>query len=79
MLKKGMNGPFVNIEEHIPRVVGRRTKAPNGLSVTGSNRAAAEEWRRVFGGVRVPKGVYRFRTHEEADEWMWRNISRPRG
>ena len=23
----------------------------------------------------VPKGVYRFRTHEEADEWMMRQIA----
>ena len=24
-----------------------------------------------------PKGVHRFRTHEEADEWLWRMIVRP--
>lgn len=23
----------------------------------------------------IPKGVYRFRTHEEADEWMMRQIA----
>lgn len=23
----------------------------------------------------VPKGVYRFRTHQEADEWMMRQIA----
>jgi hypothetical protein len=67
------------MEEKIPRIVGSRTKAPNGLSEKDSNREVAAEWRRAFGGVRVPRGVYRFRTHEEADEWLWRNISRPTG
>lgn len=27
----------------------------------------------------IPKGVYRFNSHEEADEWMWRMISRRKG
>jgi hypothetical protein len=26
----------------------------------------------------VRRGVYRFRSHEEADEWLWRTIARPR-
>ena len=29
------------------------------------------------GGVRVPRGVHRFKTHEEADQWLWRMITRP--
>jgi hypothetical protein len=27
--------------------------------------------------VRVPRGVHRFKTHQEADEWLWRKISCP--
>ncbi|MGA3211382.1 MAG: hypothetical protein ABSD20_08740 [Terriglobales bacterium] len=72
-----MHRHFINVQEDIQRVVGHRTKAPDGLSLTASNQAAAEEWRRVFGGVRVPRGVHRFHTHAEADEWLWRKISRP--
>ena len=72
-----MNRPIINVSEDIQRVVGHRTKAPDGLSLTGSNQAAAEEWRRAFGGVRVPRGVHRFNSHREADEWLWRKISRP--
>jgi hypothetical protein len=31
---------------------------------------SAELWRRVASGeIRVPKGIFRFKTHEEADEW----------
>jgi len=70
--------PFINVEEKPDRFVGRRTKTPDALSVKTSNKADAIAWRKSFGGVHVPKGVHRFRTHEEADEWLWRMIARPR-
>jgi hypothetical protein len=69
--------PPINIEENIERVVGRRTKTPDALSIANSNIAGSIAWRRAFGGVKVPRGVYRFATHEEADEWLWRMITRP--
>ena len=70
--------PFINVEEKIDRFVGRRTKTPDALSAETSTKADAIAWRKSFGGVHVPKGVHRFRTHEEADEWLWRMIARPR-
>jgi len=69
--------PFINVEEKIDRIVGKRTKAPDGLSTATSSRAESIAWRTTFGGVRVPRGVYRFKTHEEADQWLWRMIARP--
>jgi hypothetical protein len=30
---------------------------------------------RLRGGALVPKGVYRFERHEEADSWMMRQIA----
>lgn len=69
--------PFINVEEKIDRFVGRRTKTPEGLSTATSNKANSIAWRKAFGGVRVPRGVYRFKTHEEADQWLWRMITRP--
>jgi hypothetical protein len=69
--------PFINVEERIERIVGRRTKTPDPLSLASSRKADARAWRQAFGGVRVARGVYRFRTHEEADEWLWRMIARP--
>lgn len=30
---------------------------------------------RLRGGDLVPRGVYRFGTHEEADEWMMRQMA----
>jgi hypothetical protein len=70
--------PFINVEERIDRFVGRRTKPPDALSVETSRKADAIAWRKSLGGVHVPRGVHRFRTHEEADEWLWRMIVRRR-
>ena len=69
--------PFINVEEKIDRFVGRRTKTPDALSTATSNKAESIAWRKAFGGVRVPRGVHRFKTHEEADQWLWRMIARP--
>jgi len=57
--------PIINVEEKIDRVVGRR------------NKAESIAWQKAFGGIRIPRGVYRFKTHEEADQWLWRMITRP--
>ena len=70
--------PFVNAEEPIDRFVGRRTRTPDALSTVTSNKANAIAWRKTLGGIRVPRGVYRFKTHEAADEWLWQMIARPR-
>ena len=69
--------PFINVEEKIDRFVGRRTGTPNALSTATSNKAESIAWRKAFGGIRVPRGVHRFKTHEEADQWLWRMIARP--
>ena len=68
----------INVEEKISRFVGRRTKTPDALSTVTSNKANSIAWRKAFGGVRVPRGVYRFKTHEEADQWLWQMIARPK-
>ena len=59
----------INVEETIGKAVGKR-----------KSRTAAEQAQRIqrrgqriyrHRGFRVcPKGVFRFHTHEEADEWM---------
>lgn len=62
--------PFVNVEEKIDRFVGKRTQTPDALSLQHSTKADAIAWQKAFGGLRIPRGVYRFKTHEEADAWM---------
>jgi hypothetical protein len=70
--------PFINVEEKIDRFVGKRMKPRDPLSLEGSRKADAIAWRKAFGGVRIPRGVHRFKTHEEADQWLWKMIARPR-
>ncbi len=69
--------PFINAQEKIDRMVGMRTEAPNGLSTATSRKSESIAWRRTFGGVRVPRGVHRFKSHDEADQWLWQMIARP--
>ncbi len=68
--------PVINVEESIGKTVGYRTKAPRGLSPERSSVAASEALRREFGGLGVPRGVFRFKSHEEADEWMIKHLAR---
>jgi hypothetical protein len=68
--------PLINLEEKIDRFVGKRTKAPNALSTATSNIADAVAWQKALGGLRIPRGVYRFKTHEEADAWMVKMLAR---
>lgn len=72
-----VNQPFINVEEKIDRFVGRRTGTPDGLSTKTSFKADSIAWRKAFGGVRIPRGVHRFKTHEEAHQWLMRMITRP--
>ena len=53
-------------------------KTSDGLMIGAQNyrKADAIAWRRAFGGLPVARGVYRFRSHEEADEWLWRMMAR---
>jgi hypothetical protein len=69
--------PFINVEEKIDRFVGRRIQTPDALATATSNKAGSKTWRKAFGGVRVPRGVQRFKTHEEADAALWQMISQP--
>jgi hypothetical protein len=73
-----VNQPFINAEDKIDRFVGRRKKTPDALSTRTSSKADSIAWRKAFGGVNLPRGVHRFKTHEEADQWLWRMIARPR-
>jgi hypothetical protein len=60
--------PVINIEEKIGKTVGRRL-LPSPMKTTPTQIAEAEQWRTALGRTGIPKGVYRFKTHEEANEW----------
>lgn len=73
-----MAGQPVNFDDPVKRVVGRRTRVSDTLTASSEQQADAAAWRDTFGGFRVPRGVYRFTSHEEADEWLWRMMARPK-
>ncbi|HYF36954.1 MAG TPA: hypothetical protein VD994_16775 [Prosthecobacter sp.] len=62
--------PVINLEENIGKTVGRRVAPGDPLNVAQSNKAAAVAWRKAFPYRHAPKGVYRFKTHQEAVAWM---------
>ena len=71
--------PFVNLDEPAGKVVGRRRAPKASLVVAGAQRSEdARAWQRALGGLPIKRGVYRFRTHEEADAWLWNILTRRR-
>ena len=60
--------PVINIEETIGKIVGRR-RSPAPMQTSPAQIAESEQWRSAFGGTGIPKGVYRFKSHEAANEW----------
>ncbi len=71
-----MKLPFINLEEKIDKVVGRRTRTPAPVSSGMQMQSLAVELHRSLGHRWARKGVYRFETHQEADEWMNRMLAR---
>lgn len=71
-----MKQPFINVEEKIDKIVGRRTRTPDPWKSGMQLQSLAVELHRSLGHRWAPKGVYRFKTHEEADEWMNRMLAR---
>ncbi len=68
--------PFINVEEKIDRFVGKRTQTPDGLKAGMQIQASGLEFHRAFKLRWLAKGVYRFKTHEEADAWMIKMLVR---
>jgi len=69
--------PFINLEEAPGKIVGHRRPPAHGLVLNDAQRSEeARAWKRAFGTMRIRKGVYRFRTHEEADQWLWQMLTR---
>lgn len=62
----------VNCEEFIGKTVGRRKLPGDSLMFSSVLQEAA--W--SFARPRIQKGVYRFRSHEEADQWLMDHLTR---
>jgi len=62
----------INTEEFIGKTVGRRRGAPKIPDY-------AFDLQKAMGRIsfsRFPKGVFRFNSHEEADQWLMDHLTR---
>lgn len=67
--------PAVNVEEKIGKTVGRRRKVDSVQYAAGLQRLANNVARSQRRGI-CPRGVFRFHTHEEADQWLTKMMAR---
>ncbi len=62
----------VNCEEFIGKTVGRRMRHLDPLaSVSSMHRSMAG-----LCPLRIPRGVYRFESHEKANQWLMDHLTR---
>lgn len=54
--------------------ISRFSRREEGQAVLRDAEILLRTVNRLRGRALVPRGVYRFATHEEADEWMLREI-----
>jgi hypothetical protein len=55
--------------------VRRVSRRPEGEDIIRDAAALQRTMNRLRGGGLIPRGVYRFASHEDADEWMIRTIA----
>lgn len=63
--------PILNLEDPVKKTVGRR-KAPVDSLAYGLE---LQKTLSQFVRLPIPKGVYRFHTHKEADEWLMKHLT----
>ncbi len=73
---RAVKQPFINVEEKIDRFVGRRTGTADSWQAGMQLQSLGAELHKTFKHRWMPKGVYRFKTHEEADAWMTKMLAR---
>lgn len=66
--------PVVNIEDPLGKVVGKRAKISERNYIDYA--LAMQKSLRGFSQPRFPKGVFRFKSHEEADQGLMDHLTR---
>ena len=66
--------PVVNIEDPVGKVVGKRANISERNYIDYA--LAMQKSLRGFSQPRFPKGVFRFKSHEEADQWLMDHLTR---
>jgi hypothetical protein len=70
--------PIINLEETIGKTVGKRRPPRDFAKAAVELQNASVGFHRAFKNPFLPKGVYRFRSHEEAEAWQWKMLIRKR-
>ncbi len=66
--------PAYNNEELIGKTIGKRRPSAV-LQSTPLETASNRHWRHAGLGLRIKRGVYRFHSHEEADQWLMDHLT----
>jgi hypothetical protein len=69
-----MDKTSLNFEEKIGKTVGRRKPPEVGIVSAGLQRTGVVLFKKW--GKGMPKGIYRYQSHEDADRDLMRNIVR---
>ena len=69
--------PVANVDEKNCKTVGRR-KIKDSLDYGLRLQKSLVRIREEAGFPRFPKGVFKFRSFEEADAWMMHHMTKPR-
>lgn len=67
--------PAINLEENIGKVVGTRTLPRDMFRYGMDLQNTGAQLSKRFGGLKHPRGVFKFRSHEEADAWMMKYLT----
>ena len=67
----------VNVDEKIGKIVGRIPPATEAFARAMRLQQTINQLQRHLEGI-CPTGVFRFDTHEQADEWLLKWMSRRR-
>jgi hypothetical protein len=71
-----MDYTVINLEENIGKTVGRHAVVRDAFKYGMALQKSGSRLTRALGYPRFPKGVFRFRTFEEADAWMMKQMIR---
>ena len=66
----------INYEEKIGKTVGRRTVPRDAFAYGMALQKSGVEMAKAFGLRGTPRGVFRFRSHDEADAWLMKHLIR---
>ena len=65
--------PVVNIEDPVGKVVGKRANISERNYIDYA--LAMQKSLHGFSQPRFPRGVFRFKSHEEADQWLMAHLT----